>query len=148
MNLQHNRISAEKTLLSPPSQDKDRYLISFGLQTAPLRGVTLPQLSQTYFISATIGAQTCRGSLLEMPQCRHTYAFSTLAGEQRWERVFVTFPQVEQAYMVGFFTFAVFVFFFFFVVFAIRNLLINYRTQLQFGFGHSRYPQYHCQTHR
>ncbi|MHC4489137.1 MAG: hypothetical protein ACYSW7_08190 [Planctomycetota bacterium] len=72
------------------------YRIIFGWQTAPLKGVTLPQLLQAYFISATIGAHTCRGSPVEAPQYRHTYACSTLAGEQRWERVLVTFPQAEQ----------------------------------------------------
>jgi len=54
-----------------------------GWQTAPLNGVTLPQFLQAYFISATIGAQTWRGSPVEAPQYWHTYTCSALMGEQR-----------------------------------------------------------------
>jgi hypothetical protein len=56
-------MTALNTFLPLPQSVKSKkscgtYRINFGLQTAPLRGVTLPQLSQTYFMSATIGAQT------------------------------------------------------------------------------------------
>jgi hypothetical protein len=59
------------------------YRITFGWQTAPLKGVTLPQLLQVYFISATIGAHTWRGSLVEVPQCLQIYTSSVFLGEQR-----------------------------------------------------------------
>jgi hypothetical protein len=45
--------------------------MAFGWQTAPLNGVTLPQFLQVYFISATIGAHTCRGSPVVAPQYLH-----------------------------------------------------------------------------
>ena len=47
------------------------YRMSVGWQTAPRKGVTLPQFLQEYFILATIGEHTCRGSPLVAPQYSH-----------------------------------------------------------------------------
>ena len=100
---------------------------TFGWHTAPRKGVTLPQLPQTYFISATIGEHTCRGSPVERPQYRQMYACLARAGEQRCERVFVTLPQAWQVYTVGFFAIGAFAFFFF-VACAIMHLPVNLNT--------------------